>query len=238
MGWLFQEETMKYLRSIGSFLYTLFLYVGLPVLGWGIDDVSGFFARPQFLGYVATIAGFGVIAAYQMFHLPESLTGGKGQPEKFVPRQRIVRIVVTGLLLLGLVLVPFADRRSLLVMADSPLLRWCGLVLSTLGLGLIFWSGITLGRFYSQEVTLQKDHRLITHGPYRLARHPRYLGILFLGIGQSLLFRSWIGLVMTALAMAIVLFRIRDEEVLMSREFGAEWQTYCSKSWKLIPYLW
>ena len=229
---------MKYLQSLASFLYTVFLYVGLPVIGWGLDDASGFFARKPFLVYAVAIAGFGLIAAYQMFNLPESLIGGKGQTEKFVPRQRIVRILVTGILLLGLVLIPFADRRGLVVMADDSLLRWCGLLLTTIGLGLIFWSGLTLGRFYSQEVTLQEGHRLITHGPYRLIRHPRYLGILIMGVGQSLLFRSWIGLELTALAMAIVLFRIRDEEDLMSREFGAKWQTYCGKSWKLIPYLW
>lgn len=229
---------MKTLRSFGSFFYTLLLYAGLPLLGWGIDGISDFFARPQFLAYTATIAGFGVVAACQMFCLPESFHGGMGETEKFVPRQRIVRVAVTLLLFIGLVLVPFADRRSLLVMDESPVLRWCGLLLGTLGLGLVFWSGLTLGRFYSQEVTLQEGHRLITHGPYRLIRHPRYLGILIMGIGQSLLFRSWIGLGITALVMMIVVFRIRDEEALMSREFGTAWQAYCSKTWKVFPHLW
>ncbi len=229
---------MKYLRGFASFLWTIILYAGLPVIGWGIDDMQGFFARPQRLVYAVSIAGFGLVAACQMIFLPESFHGGKGQTEKFVPRQRIVRVAVTLLLFIGLVLVPFADRRSLLVMADSPHLRWVGLILTTLSLGLIFWSGLALGRFYSQEVTLQEGHRLVSHGPYRFIRHPRYLGIFFLGIGQSLLFRSWIGLGMTALVMAIVLFRIRDEEILMKNEFGQEWEIYSRRSWKLIPYLW
>jgi len=229
---------MKYFRGLASFLWTLILYAGLPMIGWGIDDIGGFFEYPQRIWYVVSIAGFGAVAACQMIRLPESFHGGMGKTEKFVPRQRIVRIAVTLLLFIGLVLVPYADRRSLLVMADSSILRWCGLLLATLGLGLIFWSGLTLGRFYSQEVTLQEGHRLITHGPYRLVRHPRYLGILFLGIGQSLLFRSWIGLGLTALVMVIVLFRIRDEEALMRREFGEEWETYSRRSNKLFPHLW
>jgi protein-S-isoprenylcysteine O-methyltransferase Ste14 len=229
---------MKYLRGFGSFLWTCILYAGLPVLGWGVDNIGGFIAQPQRLIYAVSIAGFGLVAACQMILLPDSFQGGMGKTEKFVPRQRIVRIAVTLLLFLGLVLVPFTDRRSLLVMPENPGLRWIGLALAVLGLGLIFWSGLTLGRFYSQEVTLQEGHRLITSGAYRLVRHPRYLGILFLGIGSSLLFGSWVGLALTALAMAFVLFRIRDEEALMHREFGAEWEAYCRKSNKLIPYLW
>jgi protein-S-isoprenylcysteine O-methyltransferase Ste14 len=229
---------MKYIRGLGSFLWTVILYAGLPLIGWGIDDIGGFFKHPQRTWYVVSIAGFGAVAACQMIRLPESIRGGKGQTEKFVPRQRIVRVAVTLILFIGLVLVPFADRRGLLVMADGAVLRWFGLLLSTLGLGLVFWSGLALGRFYSQEVTLQESHRLITHGPYRLIRHPRYLGIFIMGIGQSLLFRSWIGIGLTALAMAVVLFRIHDEEALMRREFGAEWEAYCRNSKKMIPYLW
>jgi protein-S-isoprenylcysteine O-methyltransferase Ste14 len=229
---------MKYLRGFGSFLWTCILYAGLPVLGWGVDNIGGFIAQPQRLIYAVSIAGFGLVAACQMILLPDSFHGGMEKTEKFVPRQRIVRIAVTLLLFLGLVLVPFTDRRSLLVMPENPGLRWIGLALAVLGLGLIFWSGLTLGRFYSQEVTLQEGHRLITHGAYRVVRHPRYLGIFIMGIGQSMLFRSWLGLVLTALAMTVVLFRIHDEEALMRKEFGTEWEAYCAKSKKLIPYLW
>lgn len=228
---------MKIARGIGSFLLTLVIYLGLPLVGWGLDDWLGFFSLPQMLGYSITIAAFGMVAGYQMIKRPEGLRGGKGQAEKFVPRQRIVRILVTGILLGGLVFVPFADRRGIGVMAGSPVARWLGLVLATLGMGLIFWSGLALGRLYSPEVTVQKNHRLITDGPYRSIRHPRYLGGMIQGIGLSLLFRSWIGLALTCLFVAIVLFRIKDEEALMSKEFGEEWENYCKKSWRLIPFV-
>ncbi len=229
---------MKYLKGFGSFLWTVILYAGLPLLGWGLDDPAGFFASPQRTGYALSIAGFGLVAACQMILLPESFHGGKGQTEKFVPRQRIVRAAVTLLLFIGLVLIPFTDRRGLLAMTENPALRWTGLLLAVLGLGLIFWSGLALGRFYSQEVTLQEGHRLITRGPYKIVRHPRYLGIFIMGVGQSLLFHSWIGIGLTMLAMVFVFFRIHDEEILMHKEFGAEWEAYCRKTRKLMPYFW
>jgi protein-S-isoprenylcysteine O-methyltransferase Ste14 len=228
---------MKILRGLGSLLYTLLIYAGLPLLGWGLDDLSGFFSVPQFLGYSISIAIFGLVYGYQMIEHPESLLAGKGRNAKFVPRQRTVRILVTGLLLGALVFVPFADRRGVGIMDNSHIVRWLGFVLANLGMGLIFWSGLTLGRLYSPEVTIQENHHLITDGPYRSIRHPRYLGGMLQGIGLSLLFRSWIGMVLTFLFFVIILFRIQDEEVLMGKEFGEEWESYRAKSWRLIPGL-
>jgi hypothetical protein len=59
-----------------------------------------------------------------------------------------------------------------------------------------------------------------------------------MGIGQSLLFRSWIGIGITVLAMAVVLFRIHDEEALMYREFGGEWEAYCRQSIDVQKTFW
>lgn len=229
---------MRATRSILSFLYTLVIYVGLPLLGWGVNDLSGFFSSPQLNGYVISIAAFGLIAGYQI-QRPGGMgnTLGKGQATKFIPRQRIVRFFVTGMLFTALIFVPFADRRSIGVMSDNSVLRWVGLILAILGMGLIFWSGIALGGLYSPEVTVQKEHHLITNGPYHLIRHPRYLGGMIQGIGMSLLFRSWIGLALTVLFIIIVLFRIKDEESLMGKEFGAEWEAYCKKSWRFLPLI-
>jgi len=226
---------MRVAQCIVSFAFTLVIYLGLPLIGWGLDDVSGFFSNPQMLGYAMSIAAFGMVAAYQMATSPESFHRGKGQADKFISRQRIIRILVTGMLFLALVIVPFADRRSIGVIDASIATRWAGLVLATLGMGLIFWSGFALGRLYSPEVTLQKGHYLVTYGPYHYIRHPRYLGGMVQGIGLSLLFRSWIGIALTTVFIGIVLFRIKDEEALMGSAFGQEWETYCQKSWRLIP---
>lgn len=233
-----EKTNMRTSRGIGSFLLTLAIYLGLPLIGWGHDDWPGFLSLPQRLGYAMTIIAFGMVAGYEMIRRPEALHGGRGQEGKLVPRQRIVRVLVTGMLLAALVLVPFADRHSIGVMANNSAARWLGLVLATLGMGLILWSGWALGRLYSPEVTIQKDHRLITDGPYRCIRHPHYLGGTMQGVGLSLLFRSWIGLALTGLFVAIVLFRISDEEALMRREFGPEWQAYCARSWRLLPGIW
>jgi protein-S-isoprenylcysteine O-methyltransferase Ste14 len=78
---------------------------------------------------------------------------------------------------------------------------------------------------------------LITGSIYRFIRHPRYLGVMVLSVGISCVFRSWIGLVASVVFLAVILFRIREEEAVMHQEFDTEWEAYCKCSWRLIPYL-
>src|SRR5437016_9669922 len=49
-------------------------------------------------------------------------------------------------------------------------LRWLGLGLTVLGLGLAVWSIATLGRHYDLELEIHRDHELVRNGPYRLDR--------------------------------------------------------------------
>jgi protein-S-isoprenylcysteine O-methyltransferase Ste14 len=206
-------------------------------LGWGLDDLSGFFALTPRAAYALLIMILGFVAGYQAIGAPEGLRGGKGIEGKLVRRQRIVKVVVILLMYAALVFLPFADRRNIAVMDVTEAVRWADLVAAGLGFALIFWSGIALGRFYSADVTIQQDHRLITVGLYRYIRHPRYLGTLLVAIGLSCLFRSWIGLATSILFLGVLLFRINDEETLMQVEFGSDWEAYCQRSWRMIPYL-
>jgi protein-S-isoprenylcysteine O-methyltransferase Ste14 len=160
-----------------------------------------------------------------------------GREDKLVGRQRVIRIAITLLLYLALLVLPLADRRGIGALSSDPLIRWIGLFLFGLGIGFVFWSGIALGKLYSGDVTLQEDHQLVTDGPYRWVRHPRYAGSILLGFGLSLTFNSWIGLVTSMVFIAIVLFRIKDEEALMREAFGRDWEIYCERTHRLIPFV-
>ncbi len=228
---------MKYLRAVGFFLSTLILYLGLPLFGWGLDDMQGFMASSSRLGYAALVGAFGLAVGWQAVGGTEGIRGSKGDVGKLVRRQSIVRVVMVLALYAALTLLPFGDRRDLGVMVVGQPAGWVGLLLSAPGFLLIFWSGLALGKQYSPEVTIQEGHHLVTGGPYRLIRHPRYLGIVLLAVGMSLIFRSWIGLAASLLFTAVLLQRINDEEAMLHAEFGQEWEDYCQHSWRLIPFI-
>jgi len=99
------------------------------------------------------------------------------------------------------------------------------------------WAEAKLGKQFSIQATIQEGHTLVTEGLYRHVHHPRYLGIIVSNVGLSLVFRSWLALVLVAVLTGVLLWRIHDEEALMRQEFGAEWQSYSSRSWRLVPFV-
>ena len=228
---------MKFLRLVIFFIATGLLYLGVSLLGWGLGDLVGYFSNAPRLGYAFLVGLFSLAVGVQAFGSTKGIRGGKGEEGKFVFRQRIVRVGLVLSMYIALFIIPFFDRRGIGVFNNGSLIRWLGVVLSALGFTLVFWSGVSLGRQYSADVTIQKEHHLITSGVYRFIRHPRYLGVIALSIGISCIFRSWIGLVASVIFVATLIYRIYDEEAAMQKEFGIDWEAYCKNSWRLIPYI-
>jgi protein-S-isoprenylcysteine O-methyltransferase Ste14 len=228
---------MKYLQAFRYFLIPVLVLVGLPLLGWGIDDFQGFLSIYPRLGLVFVAVALGLPDAYQVIKGREPSDPIRRGESRTVRRQSVVFLALVFLLLGSLFFLPFADRRGIAVMMAGQAFRWPGLILCGLGFALMAWSRAALGRMHSGHVTIQKDHELITTGPYRTIRHPIYLGILCTTLGLALLFRSWLGLAVMIPIVSALLFRIRDEEAVLHKEFGPEWEAYCKRSWRFIPYL-
>jgi protein-S-isoprenylcysteine O-methyltransferase Ste14 len=228
---------MKILRAVYVFSFTLLIYLGLCLLGWGLTDISDFFADSTRLAYALIIAVFALLVGTQSYHSLAAIQDGKEETGQRIRRQTIIGSMLVVSLFTGLFLIPFSSRHEWLVFPELTWLAWIRAACSASGYWLVYWSGLALGRQYSAEVTLQKGHQLITTGPYRLIRHPRYLGILFIALGLTLVFHSWLGLLFTMVANGLILFRIHDEEKLLQEHFGKQWEDYCRKSWRLVPYL-
>jgi protein-S-isoprenylcysteine O-methyltransferase Ste14 len=104
--------------------------------------------------------------------------------------------------------------------------------------------------------TVQKDHKLVTTGPYALVRHPGYLGTTLVFPGLLLWYwgrGSWLresGVLKTKLGLVLAVYwsiflvsvkaalynRMYKEEQELESVFGKEWERYVGKvPYKLIP---
>jgi len=88
-----------------------------------------------------------------------------------------------------------------------------GLAVFAAGIGLRGWAIVTLGRAYSHRVRTPEGVGIVSHGPYRVLRHPAYTGMLLAHVGIAVLFLNVF--VVAALVFALVpalVRRIRVEE--------------------------
>jgi len=217
---------------IGKLFIGGVLYVALPLLGWGILDLAGFFSHALRLVYVVLML---LLQTLLLLRFP-AMGREAGAGKKSVARQRIIILLLQVLSLAVVFFAPFDARRGLLPLAGSALWRSVGLILIGFGFTLMAWAEDTLGSLFSIQVTIQQGHRLVDTGPYRKLRHPRYLGIILFNIGMALVFRSGLTLILSAALVLVLLCRIHDEERLLRETFGQEWDEYRKRTWRLAPF--
>ncbi|HEV8535078.1 MAG TPA: isoprenylcysteine carboxylmethyltransferase family protein [Candidatus Limnocylindria bacterium] len=99
------------------------------------------------------------------------------------------------------------------------------------------WAMWSLGRSYGIRMDLFEGHRLVTEGPYRVVRHPMYLGIVFFHIGAIFAMESL--LLLAATALVVVPFtaaRIVAEEGVLREGFGAKYAAFIERVPALVPF--
>jgi len=120
----------------------------------------------------------------------------------------------------------------------SALLYWTGLAVFVVGIVLRWYSIAYLGRFFTVDVAVAADHRVIDTGPYRFVRHPSYTGVLLEFVGVGILLANYISLfLVTVPIITVFLHRIRVEEDALVAGLGAPYSRYMESKRRLIPYL-
>jgi protein-S-isoprenylcysteine O-methyltransferase Ste14 len=116
---------------------------------------------------------------------------------------------------------------------SNPLLLLVELAGISLGLWAVFTIGI--GKFHALPDPLQHS-RLVTRGPFRLIRHPMYLGLLVmtapLVAAEFTLLRLalWLGL------LADLVLKLNYEEGLLAARLEG-YKEYQGRSYRLIPFV-
>jgi protein-S-isoprenylcysteine O-methyltransferase Ste14 len=111
-----------------------------------------------------------------------------------------------------------------------------GLCLILLGL-IIRWIAIlTLRHYFTVDVAIVRDHKIIQRGMYGVIRHPSYLGSLISFLGLGLSFSNWISLTVIFIPItAAFLNRIKIEEAALTAAFGDEYTSYSATTNSLLP---
>ncbi|MGB7532057.1 MAG: isoprenylcysteine carboxylmethyltransferase family protein [Halobacteriota archaeon] len=208
------------------------VYAALILLGWGLDDVGGFFSHPaRLILFGVTISVNTLTMLFKdKFNVDFFKKGGKEDP-----KEKIIGVALPTLIgFLIIFIAPYSDSHNFLTINGGDILRYFGLIIFIAGYIFMVWAPLHLGKQFSWLVTVQEEHELITDGPYRYMRHPRYSGIIQWVFGVALIFLSISGMVLAVLMSALMLLRIPKEERMLHEEFGKEWEEYCKRTTKKV----
>lgn len=202
------------------------VYLALAVIGMG--GVDAFFSHPALIALVVVTVAMTAAALFSSGNL------SSGEREDRGNRWVLVAFGVIGLL--SAWLPAYTDRKEFWTI-DGDTVRWIGVVLYAGGGVLRLWPVFVLGRRFSGLVAIQPGHALVTDGIYATVRNPSYVGLVVLSLGWALAFRSLVGVVLALLMIPPLIARIRSEEALLRSQFGAGYDDYCARTWRLIPGL-
>jgi protein-S-isoprenylcysteine O-methyltransferase Ste14 len=116
--------------------------------------------------------------------------------------------------------------------------RIAGLVLFVVFSWIQIWSYKLLGSYYSQDIVIQKNHKIITVGVYKIIRHPQYLSQILSDLGAAVALMSYLALPLVIfLEIPLFIMRAKLEDKLLKKHFGEEYLIYKNKSGFMIPFI-
>jgi protein-S-isoprenylcysteine O-methyltransferase Ste14 len=203
-------------RVLPALFFSLFLARQLLFVATGFGDLH----RPSDYLFLAqsllALAYFTMLVVLYSTRLPRRGTDH---------RLFVIFVAFTGTFsAIGASFVPGGTRRDGLVLV-ADLLATAGLVYSVWGLAY-------LRRSFS---IVPEARRLVTGGPYKLSRHPVYLGEIVTAIGINLATAGWLNAVVVGYFVCCELLRMRWEEGVLARAFPDDYPAYARRVPRYFP---
>ncbi len=117
--------------------------------------------------------------------------------------------------------------------------QWAAVGVCLLGQGLLVWA-MASNAFFSQIVRIQSDRgqRVVTVGPYRLVRHPAYVGMILFDLAMSTLLGSWPAILAGAVCAALILLRTGLEDRTLQAGLAGYGEYARRVRYRLLPGVW
>lgn len=219
------------------------LYQGLILVAWWLLSLFGSAGQLTWTrGWICTVLYLGGLFACRTFV-------AKLNPGLLDERQTAIRKDTKPFDKIFLrFLLTFMIAEPVLAGLDAVRFHWAPMPLWTLYPGVAFllisatWITWVLVRNPHAEssVRIQKerDHTVVSSGPYRFVRHPMYVGLILLHVSIALVLGSMWTLALAALITILFLWRTALEDRTLRRELlGYEEYTRITR-YRLMPGIW
>lgn len=221
------------MKKLLSFLTGTLIFIVLPMIAWWIFNLEIYFNNIERLLYIIVMMIMNILVIAMIPNEGKGVWEGEKLMKKHKISLRALQIIPVCILIVS----PIFDRSQTFSLGEYERIRILGVIFVVLGFVLMNWSAYILGKQFSTDVTIQKEHELIITGPYRRIRHPRYLGIIIFFLWVAWVFNSLISVFLIVILGGFLIRRIYDEEKIMKKEFTKKREIYTKKSRKLLPFI-
>jgi len=175
--------------------------------------------------YLSSLSTRAINTAYAFWYAPNILAYGavvflilfnlKNKPIQNNDSIKMFCIVLTSLLLPNLT--PYIGSLYT-IYKNEPIniLRNSAILINFFSMLFYVYAVYSLGRGLT---VLPEAHILRTGGVYSISRHPLYLTYILWYITQNLIYQSWMVLLLSAVQIALILYRAKCEEKVLSSVF-------------------
>jgi protein-S-isoprenylcysteine O-methyltransferase Ste14 len=114
-----------------------------------------------------------------------------------------------------------------------------GIVLFLIGSILLHWAMI-VNTHFETSVRIQNDrgHKVITTGPYKIVRHPGYVGAILWAVATPLIIGSLVGLIPAGIAGFLLLIRTSLEDKTLHSKLNGYVEYAERVKYRLFPGIW
>jgi protein-S-isoprenylcysteine O-methyltransferase Ste14 len=150
-------------------------------------------------------------------------------------RQKVIQTIAS-LSFIAIFLISALDHRAAWSCVPTAIVL-VGDIMVVLGLAIVF-AVFRANTFTSAVIEVGRDQQLVSTGPYAVIRHPMYAGALVMVLGTPIALGSWCGLLGVPVLVAVIIWRLLDEEDLLLRELPgyADYRKRVTR--RLVPRLW
>jgi protein-S-isoprenylcysteine O-methyltransferase Ste14 len=199
-------------------------------------------AMPEFLHFstprqIISAIIFGAWIVFAVYWIGASWTGNKAQKRE-PPLERILHVLwlAAAFFLLSQDDLPIGPLNRQFL----PHRLWIaslGAALVVAGVLFAIWARRHLGKNWSAEVTIRKEHSLIRSGPYARIRHPIYTGLLLAIVGTAIAVSEYRALVALAIFVTGWTLKAKKEEAFLAQEFGPAFEEHKRLTGFFLPRL-
>ena len=110
-----------------------------------------------------------------------------------------------------------------------------GALLTVAGVAFAIWARRHIGKNWSAQVTIRKEHELIRSGPYARIRHPIYTGLLFAVAGTAIAIGEYRAVVAFAVIAIGFVVKAKREEAFLATQFGPVFDEHRRQTGFFLP---